>query len=146
MGGPRKGGKGPVEKAKDFKGTTKKLVNDYLSKYKLAILIVMIFAVGSTIFYIVGPKILGNATTEIFNGLVNKLSGKGGIDFGKVGQILLMLFGFYVISAIFSFIQSFVMVRPVGITGKITIKIRRCNLQFHFSYSFTSLNGGRLFK
>ena len=122
MGGPRKGGKGPVEKAKDFKGTTKKLVNDYLSKYKLAILIVMIFAVGSTIFYIVGPKILGNATTEIFNGLVNKLSGKGGIDFDKVGKILLMLFGFYVISSVFSFIQSFVM---ANISQKLTYSMRK---------------------
>ena len=122
LGGPGKGPKGPVEKAKDFKGTTKKLVNDYLSKYKLAILIVMIFAVGSTIFYIVGPKILGNATTEIFNGLVNKLSGKGGIDFGKVGQILLMLFAFYVISAIFSFIQSFVM---ANISQKLTYSMRK---------------------
>ena len=122
MGGPRKGRKGPVEKAKDFKGTTKKLVNDYLSKYKIALLIVMIFAVGSTIFYIVGPKILGNATTEIFNGLVNKLSGKGGIDFDKVGKILLMLFGFYVISSLFSFIQSFVM---ANISQKLTYSMRK---------------------
>ena len=122
MGGPRKGGKGPVEKAKDFKGTTKKLVNDYLSKYKLAILIVMIFAVGSTIFYIVGPKILGNATTEIFNGLVNKLSGKGGIDFNNVGKILLMLFGFYVISSLFSFVQNFVM---ANISQKLTYSMRK---------------------
>ena len=69
MGGPGKGpGKAP-EKAKDFKGTTKKLIKDYLSKYKVALFIVIIFAIGSTIFSIVGPKILGNATTEIFNGL-----------------------------------------------------------------------------
>ena len=95
MGGPGKGPKGKIEKAKDFKGTTKKLVNNYLSKYKLALLIVMIFAIGSTVFYIVGPKILGNATTEIFNGLVNKLSGNGGIDFNKVGKILLMLLKAY---------------------------------------------------
>lgn len=122
MGGPRKGGKGPVEKAKDFKGTTKKLVKDYLSKYKLALIIVMIFAIGSTIFFIVGPKILGNATTEIFNGLVNKLSGKGGIDFDKVGKILLMLFGFYVISSVFSFIQSFVM---ANISQNLTYSMRK---------------------
>ena len=122
MGGPRKGGKGTIERAKDFKGTTKKLLKDYLSKYKLALIIVMIFAIGSTIFYIVGPKILGNATTEIFNGLVNKLSGKGGIDFNKVGQILLMLLGFYIISSIFSFIQSFVM---ANISQKLTYTMRK---------------------
>ena len=82
---PGRGPKGPIEKAKDFKGTTKKLIKEYLSKYKVALIIVIIFAIGSTIFSIVGPKILGNATTEIFNGFVNKISGNGGIDFGKVG-------------------------------------------------------------
>ena len=84
MGGPG-GGHGPAEKAKDVKGTTKKLAQR-LSRYKIAIIIVMIFAIGSTIFSIVGPKILGNATTEIFNGLINKLSGGSGIDFGKIGR------------------------------------------------------------
>ena len=121
MGGPRKGGKGPIEKAKDFKGTTKKLVKDYLAKYKIALLIVIVFAIGSTIFSIVGPKILGNATTEIFNGFVNKISGNGGIDFGKVGSILLTLLILYIISAIFSFIQSFVMTH---ISQKLTYKMR----------------------
>ena len=121
MGGSGKGPKGPVEKAKDFKGTTKKLIKDYLSKYKIALIVVMIFAIGSTIFSIVGPKILGNATTEIFNGLVNKLSGNGGIDFGKVGSILLTLLGLYVISAIFSFIQSFVMTQ---VAQKLTYTMR----------------------
>ena len=121
MGGPGKGPKGPVEKAKDFKGTTKKLIRDYLSKYKIALIVVMIFAIGSTIFSIVGPKILGNATTEIFNGLVNKLSGNGGIDFGKVGTILLTLLGLYVVSAIFSFIQSFVMTQ---VSQKLTYTMR----------------------
>lgn len=66
---------GAVEKAQDFKGTTKKLIKDYLSQYKILIIIVIIFAIGSTVFSILGPKILGNATTEIFNGLVSKLSG-----------------------------------------------------------------------
>ena len=83
--GPRPGH--TTEKAKDFKGTTKKLIKNYLSKYKIGLIIVFIFAVGSTIFSIIGPKILGNATTEIFNGLVNKISGNGGINFGKVGTI-----------------------------------------------------------
>lgn len=121
MGRPGRGPKGPVEKAKDFKGTTKKLIKNYLSKYKISLIIVIIFAIGSTIFSIVGPKILGNATTEIFNGLVNKLSGNGGIDFGKVGTILLTLLGLYVVSAIFSFIQSFVM---TNVSQKLTYTMR----------------------
>ena len=123
MGGPGKGpGRGaPIEKAKDFKGTTKKLVKDYLSQYKIPLIIVMIFAIGSTIFSIVGPKILGNATTEIFNGLVNKISGNGGIDFNKVGTILLTLLGLYIISAIFSFIQGLVMTR---VAQKLTYTMR----------------------
>ena len=118
MGGP---GKKSLEKAKDFKGTTKKLINEYLSKYKIALIIVFIFAIGSTIFTIVGPKILGNATTEIFNGIVNKISGGSGIDFDKIGKILLTLIGLYVVSALFSFIQGFTM---TGIAQKITYKLR----------------------
>lgn len=118
MGGP---GKKSLEKAKDFKGTTKKLINEYLSKYKIALIIVFIFAIGSTIFTIVGPKILGNATTEIFNGIVGKISGGTGIDFGKIGKILLTLIGLYVISALFSFIQGFTM---TGVAQKITYKLR----------------------
>ena len=118
--GPRPGR--TTEKAKDFKGTTKKLIKNYLSKYKIGLIIVFIFAVGSTIFSIIGPKILGNATTEIFNGLVNKISGSGGIDFGKVGTILLTLLGLYVISALFSFIQSFVMTQ---IAQNLTYKLRK---------------------
>lgn len=117
-----RGPKGPIEKAKDFKGTTKKLIKNYLSKYKISLIIVLVFAVGSTIFSIIGPKILGNATTEIFNGLVNKLSGNGGIDFGKVGKILLTLLALYVVSAIFSFIQSFVMTH---ISQKLTYTMRK---------------------
>ena len=119
MGGPR-GGR-TTERAKDFKKTTKKLIRNYLAKYKIPIIIVMIFAIGSTIFTIVGPKILGNATTEIFNGLISKLSGGTGIDFGKVGQIALTLLGLYIISAIFSFVQRFVM---TNVTQKITYKLR----------------------
>ena len=122
MGGPKKGSGPKIEKAKDFKGTTKKLVKDYLAKYKIALIVVVIFAVGSTIFSIIGPKILGNATTEIFNGVVNKLSGKGGIDFGKIATILLTLLGLYIASAIFSFIQSFVMTH---ISQKLTYTMRK---------------------
>ena len=82
-GGPGMAG----EKAKDFKGTMKKLMW-YLSEFKAAIFFVMVFAVGSTVFNIVGPKILGKATTELFNGLVSKVSGGAGIDFDKIGRIL----------------------------------------------------------
>ena len=121
MGGPMRKGQGTVEKPKDFKKTTKKLINLYLAKYKIAIIVVILFAIGSTIFTIVGPKILGNATTEIFNGLVSKISGGNGIDFGKIGQIALTLIGLYIISALFSFIQGFLM---TGVAQKITYKLR----------------------
>lgn len=122
MGGMGPGhGKAPVQKAKDFKGTTKKLINNYLANYKFALLIVMIFAIGGTIFTIVGPKILGNATTEVFNGLVGKLSGGAGIDFEKIAQILLTLLGLYILSAAFSFVQGFTM---TGVAQKITYRLR----------------------
>ena len=110
-----------LDKPKNFKETTKKLLTKYLSKYKIALIIVFIFAIGSTIFTIVGPKILGNATTEIFNGLIGKLSGGDGINFGKIGEILLTLLALYAISAIFSFVQGFVM---TGIAQKVTYKLR----------------------
>ena len=121
MGGPGKGPGRTVEKAKDFKGTTKKLINNYLSKYKIALVIVIIFAIGSTIFSIVGPKILGNATTEIFNGLVSKLSGASGINFGKIASILLTLLALYLVSALFSLIQGFTM---TGVSQKLTYSLR----------------------
>ena len=81
-----------TEKAKDFKGTIRKLIR-YMSAFKVHMLFVAVFAVCGTIFNIVGPKILGKATTEIFNGLVSKVSGGSGIDFGRVGQILLLTLG-----------------------------------------------------
>ena len=120
MGGPMRG---PVTtaRAKDFKKTTKKLINSYLSKYKIALIVVFIFAIGSTIFTIVGPKILGDATTEVFTGIMNKMSGGSGIDFAKVANIAILLLGLYLLSAIFSFIQGFTM---TGIAQKITYKIR----------------------
>ena len=117
-GGPK--GHAPVEKAKDIKGTTKKLAG-ILSKYKIAVIIVMAFAIGSTIFSIVGPKILGNATTEIYTGLMNKINGTGGIDFNKIGQIILWVIGLYGASAAFNLIQSFIM---AGVAQKVTYKIR----------------------
>ena len=121
MGGPGRPGMNTQAKAKKFKATTKKLINNYLSKYKLAITIVIIFAIGSTIFSIVGPKILGNATTEIFNGIISKLSGGSGIDYSKILKILLTLLGLYVISALFSLIQGFTM---TSVAQKLTYKIR----------------------
>lgn len=118
--GPGGGPKGPVEKAKDFKGTMKKLMGR-LAQYKIALIIVFIFAVGSTIFMIVGPKILGNATTEIFNGLMAKIQGTGGIDFGKIGTIILWLVGLYGLSTLFSFIQGFTM---TSVAQKLTYRLR----------------------
>ncbi len=120
IGGPMRG-RNTTEKPKDFKKTTKKLIDSYLSKYKLALIVVILFAIGSTIFTIVGPKILGNATTEVFNGIMSKLSGGSGIDFTKIAQIAITLLGLYLLSAIFSFIQGFTM---TGIAQKITYKLR----------------------
>ncbi|MFQ9511903.1 MAG: ABC transporter ATP-binding protein, partial [Lachnospiraceae bacterium] len=120
--GPMGGGPGMVgEKAKDFKGSVGKL-GVYLAKYKISIVLVLLFAIGSTIFSIIGPTILGNATTEIFNGLIGKLSGGSGIDFEKIGNILLTLGLLYVASAFFSFIQGFTM---SGISQKLTYRLRK---------------------
>jgi len=111
----------PGEKAKDFRGTMKKLMV-YLGAYKFQLLLVGIFAIGSTIFNIVGPKILGRATTEIFNGLVGKISGGAGIDFGKIGRILLLLLALYACSALFSFVQGYIM---TGVSQKLTSRMRK---------------------
>lgn len=115
------GGMAPGEKPKDLKGTLKKLMG-YMSIYKIQLLFVIIFAIGGTIFNIVGPKILGKATTEIFNGLVNKVSGGSGMDFGKIGRILLFTLGLYLISALFSFIQGYIM---TGISQRMTYRLRK---------------------
>jgi ATP-binding cassette subfamily B protein len=119
------GGRGPMmvgEKAKDFKGTMKNL-GLYLMPYRVAIGIVILFAVGSATFSIVGPKVLGNATTLIFNGLVDKISGSGvGIDFSGLAKTLLLLLGLYAVSAGFSFIQGFVM---SGISQKVSYNLRK---------------------
>ena len=110
------------EKAKDFKGTMKKLIN-YLSPYKLGILLVIVFAIGSSIFNIVGPKILGNATTKIFDGLVSKVSNSGGgIDFDAILKTLTILASLYVISSIFSFIQTFI---TSDISQKVSYNLRK---------------------
>ncbi len=96
------------EKAKDFKGTIRNLLR-YMGVYKIALAAVAVFAIASTVFNVIGPKILGNATTELFNGLIAKLSGTGSINFGKLGSILLSLMGIYGLCAVFSFIQGWLM-------------------------------------
>ena len=109
------------EKPKEFKQILKKLVK-YLSNYHVAIIIVMIFTIGSTVFNVIGPKVLGKATTEIFNGLISKINGGAGIDFTKIGKILIVLLALYAMSALFSFIQGYVM---SGISQKVSFKLRK---------------------
>ena len=121
MGGMGHGGMRPGEKAKDFKGTIGKLLA-YMGRYKIGLFFVLLFAAGSTVFNIFGPKILGNATTELFNGLVAKISGTGGIDFGRIAQILLFLLGMYLISSLFGCIQGWIM---SGIAQKMAYRMRR---------------------
>jgi len=110
-----------TSKAKDFKGTLKKLIK-YISNYKIAFIIVFIFAIGSTIFSIVGPKILGNATTELFNGLMNKISGVGKIDFSAIAKILIAALILYIVSTIFSYVEGLIM---ATITNKISYRLRK---------------------
>ncbi|WP_039656183.1 ABC transporter ATP-binding protein [Clostridium tyrobutyricum] len=109
------------KKARNFKPTMKKLIS-YLSDYKLSLVIVLIFAVVSTIFSIVGPKILGHATTKLFKGVMAKISGTGNIDFNYIGKIILLLVVLYVISALFGYIQGWIM---SGISMKVTYKFRK---------------------
>ncbi|WP_392888344.1 ABC transporter ATP-binding protein [Eubacterium limosum] len=118
-------GRGPVmasgEKAKDFKGTLKKLLA-YLKPHRVAVTFVVIFAIASTVFNIVGPKILGQATTKIFEGVMNMIANTGsGIDFEGIAKILLFLVGLYIISAVFSALQGFLM---TGVSMKVTYKLR----------------------
>lgn len=110
-----------MEKAKDFKGTVKKLWR-YLSKYKIALIIVILFTIASTVFSVVGPKILGNATTELFNGVISKYTGGAGINFTKIGKILLFLLALYICSAIFSYIQGIIM---TNISQKLAYRLRK---------------------
>ena len=128
MKGPAGGG--PIgkmamggEKPKDFKKTMKKLIK-YLKPYILSIFIVMIFAIGSAAFSIVGPKILGNATTEIFNGLIKKITtaNSEGINFDKIGKIIIFLLALYIISTIFSLIQGWIISE---VAQKVSYNMRR---------------------
>ena len=109
------------EKAKDFKGTIGKLFR-YIGKYKAAVVVVAIFAIGSTVFNVVCPKVLGKATTALSEGIMNKITGNGGIDFTYIGKILLFCLGLYVLSVTFSFVQGFIM---TGITQKVCYRMRR---------------------
>lgn len=119
--GPRHGMAAPGEKAKDFKGSIKKLCS-YLGKYKFRIFFVMLFAIASTIFMILGPKVLGNVTTELFQGIMRTISGSSeGIDFAYIGRILLFLLGLYLVSAGFSYLQGFIM---TDVSMKVTYNLR----------------------
>ena len=120
------GGGGPMammkgEKARDFRGTLRKLLQ-YLGSYKISIFFVMLVAIGSTIFAIVGPKVMGKATTALFEGVMAQIAGTGSIDFGYIGQILLITLGLYVVSMIFAYIQGWIM---AGISMKITYRFRQ---------------------
>lgn len=120
-GGHGMGGMRPDQKAKDMKGTFVKL-GAYLGRYTILFLFVVIFAIGSTVFTIIGPTILGNATTEIFEGLVSKVSGGAGIDFDAIKKIILTLIALYLGSALCTFIQGFVM---TSISQKVTYRMRK---------------------
>ena len=109
------------DKAKDFKGTIGKLFR-YIGKYKAAVVVVAIFAIGSTVFNVVCPKVLGKATTVLSEGIMNKITGNGGIDFTYIGKILLFCLDLYVLSVAFSFVQGFIM---TGITQKVCYRMRR---------------------
>lgn len=111
----------PGEKAKDFKGTSIKILR-YMGNYKYALIAVAVFAVGSTVFNIIGPKILSKATTELFNGLMAKLSQTGGIDFEKIGKILIGLLGLYALSALLSLLQGLIM---TGVSQKLCFRFRK---------------------
>lgn len=118
---PRGHGKMTGEKAKDFSGSMKKLIS-YMKRYRICLVIMMIFAIAGTVFNIVGPKIMGKATTELFNGLVAKINGTGSIDFGKIGTILLWTMCLYLFSAAFSFIQGMIM---TGISNDVSYSLRK---------------------
>jgi ATP-binding cassette subfamily B protein len=121
MRGPMGGGMMHVEKAKDFKGSTRKLLK-YIGKYRIGILIVMIFAAASTVFNVIGPKILGKATTSLSQGLMGKINGTGGLDFNYIGKILLIVLALYGVSALFNFFQGWIM---TGISQKVCYRLRK---------------------
>ncbi len=115
------GGMAPAEKAKNFKGSISKLMQ-YIGRYKIAILAVMIMAAASTVFTVIGPKVLGKATTGLSEGLMKKITGTGGIDFSYIGRILIIVLSLYACSAIFSFIQGWIM---TGVSQKVCYRLRK---------------------
>ena len=115
------GGMAPAEKAKNFKGLISKLMQ-YIGRYKIAILAVMIMAAASTVFTVIGPKVLGKATTGLSEGLMKKITGTGGIDFSYIGRILIIVLCLYACSAIFSFIQGWIM---TGVSQKVCYRLRK---------------------
>jgi ATP-binding cassette subfamily B protein len=122
MGGGPHGMVRGGEKARDFKGTMKKLIK-YLSVYKFSIISVFILAALSASFSIAGPKILSKAITKIFEGVMDKITGKGtGIDFEYVGKIILILIGLYGLSALFGYLQGWIM---SGVAMKVTYRFRK---------------------
>lgn len=119
MGGPMMGA--PIRKARDFKGTMKKLI-EYLGEYRGLIIIVFVFAIFSTAASIAGPKILGNATTKLFEGVMAELNGTGEIDFAYIGRIALITLGLYLVSALFAYIQGWIM---ANVSTDIAYRFRR---------------------
>lgn len=147
---PPKRGRGPghgpgggmvaTDKPKNFKGTMKNLLN-YISKYHVLLIVVAIFTVGSTVFNIIGPKVLGKATTEIFNGLMNKLQGGNGIDFEKIGQIVLIMVGIYGLSMLMGYVQGFLMSSVVQkiayqLRKEISQKINKLPMNYYDKHSY----------
>jgi ATP-binding cassette subfamily B protein len=121
MGGGPPGMMRGGEKARDFKGTMKKLIG-YLAEFKLQLIIVFIFATASTVFSIIGPKVLGKATTKLFEGIVSQIAGTGtGVDFSYIGKIIILMIVLYVASSLFSFVQGWIM---AGISTKLTYRFR----------------------
>ncbi len=120
MGGRGAAGMMPGEKAKNFKGTMAKLLR-YLSRFLPAIITVLVCAAASTVFSIFGPKVLGQATTKLFEGVMAMLTGTGGIDFSAIGQILLFLLAIYLVSALLSYVQGWVM---AGVATKVSYSMR----------------------
>ena len=121
MGGPMGGMGGSGEKPKDAKATLKKLLK-YLSPYTVGLIFVMIFAIASTVFTVVGPKILGEATTILVTGMMSKITNSGTIDFTGIGRIILILIALYIVSAIFNYIQGFIMTK---ISNNVTYNLRK---------------------
>lgn len=130
----------PAEKAKDFKGTFKKLIA-YVSEYHIALIAVAVFTIGSTVFNIVGPKVLGKATTEIFNGLISKIQGGSGIDFDKIAHIIMIMLGLYLTSMLFGYAQGIIMTQVVQriafrMRKEISDKINHLPMNYYDKHSF----------